>query len=297
MNSQERPRRLDAVEIKVTVGADGISAAAEAFELEHAEKRRRTIYFCEDLAGPDGPAGLPLLTHGIILRLRRNKGRRDDITAKLRPCSYSQLTQRWINASEDEDWDFRVEGDWAGPRHVISASLEAKVEDGIIEAVVAEGLGIPLVPAQRRFLEDCAGVRVDLSRLSPLGPLTARNGNWPGTGRKFSPSSGWLATDFASLSSPSGPDRRKPRRPSRLSKTCSGNTASIRTRSRKPRHAWSWNTWQQGVGPDDTEAAARRPLAGRGPASACGRDVRCRHPSSAERRRHRGGFNSLARNG
>jgi hypothetical protein len=171
MNSQERPRRLDAVEIKVTVGADGISAAAEAFELEHAEKRRRTIYFCEDLAGPDGPAGLPLLTHGIILRLRRNKGRRDDITAKLRPCSYSQLTQRWINASEDEDWDFRVEGDWAGPRHVISASLEAKVEDGIIEAVVAEGLGIPLVPAQRRFLEDCAGVRVDLSRLSPLGPI------------------------------------------------------------------------------------------------------------------------------
>jgi hypothetical protein len=132
MNSQERPRRLDAVEIKVTVWADGIQAAAEAFELEHAEKRHRTIYFCEDLTGPDGPAGLPLLTHGIILRLRRNKGRREDITAKLRPCRDSQLTQRWINAreDEDEDWDFRVEGDWAGPRHVISASLEAKIEDG-----------------------------------------------------------------------------------------------------------------------------------------------------------------------
>ena len=184
MNRQEQPRRLDAVEIKVTVGADGIPAAAKAFELEHAEKRSRTIYFCEDLAGPDGPAGLPLLTHGIILRLRRNKGRRDDITAKLRPCRDSQLTQRWIKAreDEDEDWDFRVEGDWAGPRHVISASLEAKIEDGIIDAVVAEGLGIPLVPAQRSFLEDCAQVRVDLPRLSPLGPIDgtkwelARNG-------------------------------------------------------------------------------------------------------------------------
>jgi hypothetical protein len=173
MNTQERPRRLDAVEIKVNVLADGIPAAAEAFKLEHAGKRRRTIYFCEDLTCPDGPGGLPLLTHGIILRLRRNKGRRGDITAKLRPCRDSQLTQRWINAreDEDEDWDFRVEGDWAGPHHVISASLEAKIEDGIIDAVVAEGLGVPLVPAQRRFLEDCAGVRVDLSRLGPLGPI------------------------------------------------------------------------------------------------------------------------------
>lgn len=85
MNSQERPRRLDAVEIKVTVGADGIPAAAEALNLSTPKSGAGRSYFCEDLAGPDGPAGLPLLAHGTILRLRRNKGRRGDITAKLRP--------------------------------------------------------------------------------------------------------------------------------------------------------------------------------------------------------------------
>jgi hypothetical protein len=185
MNSKEQQLRLDGVEIKVTVGADGIPAAAKAFGLEHVEKRRRAIYFFEDLAGPDGPAGLPLLTHGLILRLRRNKGRRDDITVKLRPCEDSQLTQRWIKAREDEDKDFRVEGDWAGPRHVISASMEAKIEEGIIDAMVAEGRGIPLVPAQRSFLEDCARVRVDLSRLSPLGPIDGTKWEWARNGQEI----------------------------------------------------------------------------------------------------------------
>lgn len=78
----------------------------------HPEKRRRAIYFCEDPAGPDGPAGLPLLTHGSILQLRRNKGR-DDTTVKLRPWEDSQVTQRWINECGDDGWEFRVEGDWA----------------------------------------------------------------------------------------------------------------------------------------------------------------------------------------
>jgi broad specificity phosphatase PhoE len=208
MNGQERARRLDAVEIKVTVRGDGIPAAAEAFELEHAEKQRRTIYFCEDLAGPDGPAGLPLLNHGIILRLRRNKGRRDDVTAKLRPCKDSQLTHRWINARKDEDWDFRVEGDWAGQRHVVAASLEAKIEDGVFDAVVAEGRGVPLVSAQRTFLEDCARVPADLSQLTPLGPIDGTKWEFARNGQKIFAEQ-WVVGDglrFLELSTRVGPE-------------------------------------------------------------------------------------------
>lgn len=163
--------RLDAVEIKVNIGAADMPAAAECFGLANAEKRRRTIYFCEDLTGEDGPAGLPLLTGGVILRLRRNKGRPDDITAKLRPCAASQLTRRWIDARRGDGWEFRVEGDWAGPRRVVSASLVAEIEEGIIEDLTAEGLPIPLAKKQRRFLEDCARAPVDLSRLTLLGPI------------------------------------------------------------------------------------------------------------------------------
>jgi hypothetical protein len=194
MNNREQPRRLDAVEIKVNIGADGIAAAAEAFDLGHAEKRRRTIYFCEDPAGPDGPAGLPLLTAGIILRLRRNKGRRDDITVKLRPCEDSQLTQRWINERGDDGWEFRVEGDWAGPRRVTSASLEAKLGDGIIDAVVGEGRGVPLLPAQRSFLQDCARAPVDLSRLIPLGPIDGTKWDLTRNGQEISAEQ-WVVGD------------------------------------------------------------------------------------------------------
>lgn len=194
MNNREQPRRLDGVEIKVNVGADGIPAAVDAFDLGHAEKRRRTIYFCEDPAGPDGPGGLPLLTAGIILRLRRNKGRRDDITVKLRPCEDSQLTQRWITELGEDDWEFRVEGDWTGPRRVTSASLEAKIEEDVIDAVVMEGREIPLLPAQRSFLADCARAPVDLSRLIPLGPIDGTKWELTRNGQEISAEQ-WVVSD------------------------------------------------------------------------------------------------------
>lgn len=188
MNPQGQLRRLDAVEIKVTIGADGIKAAAEAFDLGHAEKRRRTIYFCED------PEGLPLLTAGIILRLRKNKGRRDDITVKLRPCNDSQLTQRWVSEHGSDGWEFRVEGDWAGTRRVTSASVEAKLEAGIIDAVVEEDRGVPLLPAQRAFLHDCAGASLDLSRLSPLGPVDGTKWDLNRNGQEISAEQ-WVVGD------------------------------------------------------------------------------------------------------
>lgn len=171
MKSPEQSRRLDAVEIKFNVGANGLLAAVEALELNRAEASRRTIHFFEDLTGADGPARLPLLTNGIILRLRRSNGHRGDVTVKLRPCDGDQLTRRWLKADKGDGWSFRVEGDWAGPHHMTSASLEAKIEEDAIDAVLRQGSGIPLVPDQRRFLADCARSSVDLLHLSPLGPI------------------------------------------------------------------------------------------------------------------------------
>lgn len=179
-----RRPRLDAVEIKVNVGAADMPAAAEAFGLGNAEKRRRTIYFCEDLSGPGGPTALPLLTHGIILRLRQNKGRRDDVTAKLRPCTDTQLTRPWLDAHGGDGWAFRVEGDWTGPRRVVSASLEAKIDEDIVEAAAAGTHPIPLTAEQRRFLKDCARAPVDLAPLTPLGPIDATRWELDRNGRE-----------------------------------------------------------------------------------------------------------------
>ncbi|MEO8222930.1 MAG: hypothetical protein ABI563_19365 [Specibacter sp.] len=171
MRSREQSQRLDAVEIKFNVDASGLPAAMEALELNDAEARHRTIYFFEDLTGSDGPAGLPLLTNGIILRLRGNNGHRGDVTVKLRPCGGDQLTRRWLKADKGDGWSFRVESDWAGPNQTTSASLEAKIAEDAVDAVLMQGSGIPLVPEQGRFLEDCARVRVDQSQLTPLGPI------------------------------------------------------------------------------------------------------------------------------
>lgn len=171
MNSREQSQRLDAVEIKFNVEASGLPAAMEALELKEADARRRTIYFFEDLTGSTEPKGLPLLTNGVILRLRRNNGHRGEMTVKLRPCDGGQLTRRWLKADKGDDWNFRVESDWAGPNQTTSASLEAKIEEDAADAVLREGNGVPLTPDQRRFLDDCARMRVDLSQLSPLGPI------------------------------------------------------------------------------------------------------------------------------
>jgi hypothetical protein len=166
--------RLDAIEIKVSVGASDMDAAADAFGLDLQDGRRRSIYFCEDVRGPGGPAALPLLEQGVILRLRKNKGKADDSTVKLRPCGESQLTPRWVDEDGGEGWDFRVEGDWVGKRKVISASLEAKVADGDLASAIADdSLSDVFSDVQRKLLRDCAPAPVDFSELSALGPVAA----------------------------------------------------------------------------------------------------------------------------
>jgi hypothetical protein len=165
--------RLDGIEIKATVGAEQVQVARHALALSGGDGRRRRIYFCEDVAGAHGPAALPLLDNGIILRLRQNKGSKDDSTVKLRPFDQARLTPRWRHARTRDGWEFKVEGDWVGDRHVVAASLVAD-QDQVQE--VGRGQAPPrraFSAEQEQFLSDCARVRVDLDGLRVLGPVDA----------------------------------------------------------------------------------------------------------------------------
>jgi hypothetical protein len=165
--------RLDGIEVKVTLGAEQVQAARHALALSGDDGRRRRIYFCEDVAAAGGPAALPLLDNGIILRLRQNKGSKDDSTVKLRPFDQARLTPRWRHARTHDGWEFKVEGDWVGDRHVVAASLVAD-QDQVQEAGRGEAPPSRAFSAeQEQFLSDCAPVRVDLDGLRVLGPVDA----------------------------------------------------------------------------------------------------------------------------
>lgn len=68
---------------------------------------RRKIYFSEDTGAADGPTALPLLEHGVIVRLREIKGSADDSTVKLRPFDQARLTPRWLHAGKEDGWEFK----------------------------------------------------------------------------------------------------------------------------------------------------------------------------------------------
>ena len=170
-------QRLDAVEIKVNVGKDEISAAKAHFGLADLKKEHRTIYFCDTTAGADGPAGLQLFTRGLILRLRETKGKTGDITVKLRPCDHAQLTQRWIGATRGDGWKFRVEEDRILDRPVLAASLETDVDNRDIAAMAERGSSITLPEVLQEFLADCARTPWPLPRLQVLGPIEATKWN------------------------------------------------------------------------------------------------------------------------
>jgi hypothetical protein len=78
------PPGVDAVEIKVTLGADQADAGLAAFALGPAPVERRQIWFCEHIDEHVHSDELPLLARGIILRVRKRKDHADDATLKLR---------------------------------------------------------------------------------------------------------------------------------------------------------------------------------------------------------------------
>jgi hypothetical protein len=158
------------VEIKVNV-AGPVQDAQAALDLDEGKERR--IWFLEDLTpGLDPP--LPLLAAGVILRVRG--GKNADSTAKLRPCRRTQLTDEWSGAFQDSDeFAYRVEEDWTGARRSLAASAVRELEPGQVDAVTASETdpGTLFCGKQRRFLRDCADLRINLDAVTPLGPVRA----------------------------------------------------------------------------------------------------------------------------
>jgi hypothetical protein len=126
------------IEIKVTLGAELVDAGLAAFDLSADAAQRRRIWFCEHLDGHGGPAALPLFARGLILRVRSKKGSADDSTLKLRGPEGCVDPEAWHRRTQGFGQRSRIEGDWVGERHLVSASLDNDIEDNRIEEVLAE---------------------------------------------------------------------------------------------------------------------------------------------------------------
>jgi hypothetical protein len=163
------------VEIKVTIGAAHAAEAARTLGLRQGDAEPRDIWFCEYRNGAGGPAALPLLGQGIILRVRRKRGGADDSTMKVRRREDEPLLSSWRRELVREE-EFRVEGDWVGSRHMVSASLVAELPDGDIGEVATGRRTVAslFTAAQEEVLRAASPLPIDLRALDPLGPVSAR---------------------------------------------------------------------------------------------------------------------------
>jgi hypothetical protein len=160
------------IEVKVNVeGAVGDALAA--LGLDGGETVKRQIWFADDrdgvLAGE-----LPLLARGVIIRFRSGDDP-DDLTVKLRPCDRRHLIGRWEHAFDGDEFEYRIEGDWAGSRHSLAGSAVSKQRQGALLA----SMGPDAEPASalhrdhREFVEQCVHPAVQINRLIALGPIGA----------------------------------------------------------------------------------------------------------------------------
>jgi hypothetical protein len=164
--------RLDGVEIKFSLAGSRVDEALDALGLGDDGGQPRSISFLEDATvGVE----LPLLRQGIVLRVRQTAGEDDDSTVKLRPCRRSQLTQEWMSEEDGDGWRLRVEEDWAATRRSLAASCVSDLPEGRIDAVRDGTAPVRRLfgEGQRRFLGECAGMRIDLDALTLLPAVAA----------------------------------------------------------------------------------------------------------------------------
>ena len=184
--STDRPSALppgvDGVEIKVTLATDMVERGRQAFRIGLAEAERRSIWFGERLVRQADPVELPLLSRGVILRIRQREGEDDDATLKLRGPEGCIDPDLWRGRTTSSGKRAKLEGDWVGKRHLLAASLDSKIEGGRIEEVVAQH------PQQvKRLLSEAHQALADewllpLDEIQLLGPVRAAK--WrPGTGQ------------------------------------------------------------------------------------------------------------------
>lgn len=156
------------VEIKVNLAKP--AEAVNTLQLTDGEPRR--IYFLEDQT-PGLVSRYPLLTAGVILRLRTEVDGAGDCTIKLRPSRRTQLVDEWrVTDDTNDGWTYRIEGDWTGDRRVLSASLVTELAaNGIAAALAAPQAA--LSARQLRFIRACTGLPLEPAALTVLGPVTA----------------------------------------------------------------------------------------------------------------------------
>lgn len=171
--------RLDGVEVKLTLNSAQTAQAVQALDLPDVDPWQ--IFFVEDVT-TGLSSSTPLLDANLIIRARQKTKGKDDVTVKFRPGRRSQFSTPWLAMTTTNDGsletEFKVEQDWAGHRRTLSVSLTSERPDGLVEAV-AGGRGIDelLSSDQKRLLDQCAGVPVNLDALSMLPAVSALR--WP----------------------------------------------------------------------------------------------------------------------
>jgi hypothetical protein len=164
------PAGVDGVEIKVTLNADQIEDGLVAFDLDRRQASRRQIWFCEEVAAVE-PVALPLFARGLILRLRSTDGEADS-TVKLRGPGGCLDPESWRRRTRPAGKRAKIEGDWAGSRRLVSASLDGAVNvRRLADVLVRPGAASELFSTmQVDLLRDWL---VPLEGLHPLGPVEA----------------------------------------------------------------------------------------------------------------------------
>lgn len=158
------------VEVKVNVDGN-VAEALSALGEPQGPIQKRLIWFAEDPQGITD--GRLLLDSNVIVRFRSGDTA-DELTLKLRPCTKEQLVGRFSSPFDGESFEYKIEQDWSGSRHVLSASATRSHPQGALLDAVAQGAdaATPLDARQLRFLQECAPA-VHITGLVALGPISS----------------------------------------------------------------------------------------------------------------------------
>lgn len=157
------------VEIKLNFGAEQIEQAKIVFGLDGVPEQRQ-IWFGEVVDGLDGRDALPLLSRGVILRFREKP--KSDATLKLRAPDRAIDAEAWKARTEDLGKAAKLEGDWAGDRRMISASLSTNLDASAVHALQTDRASVTeLLSDEQQAL--AAELMVPLDQAVLLGPVAA----------------------------------------------------------------------------------------------------------------------------
>jgi len=153
-------KRVDSVELKVSVAPDAHRATIQGLPIDPIEAQPRQVYFF------DTPE-LALDQAGIVVRARRIQGGRGDTVVKLRPVEPADLPNELRRNAA-----VKVEVDVMPGGFVCSASFKGKASAAEVSDTVAgkSPLSDLLSKDQRGFFAEHAPSGIELDRLVSLGP-------------------------------------------------------------------------------------------------------------------------------